>query len=477
MKTMYNKALNIFYELAKIPRKSWHEQKIIQYIQQIADKKNLNYNIDLADNIIVFVPATFWREAEDIIMLQWHMDMVCVKEYWSDHDFLKDPIIVSENDWWLDATGTTLWSDNGIGIAMMLACIELESHPWLELIFTSREEIWLLWASELDASLLRWKILLNLDYEDEGDICIWCAGWARVEFSKKYSLERERGEKCNEIILEISKMKWGHSGVDINLGRWNAIVSMAEFLNWLDIPVRLIAFVWGVAMNAIPSQCNVKLLVKDEEYAYLENAFKNFIQGLWERYDCPDVKGEIKNIEKYSDSYMDISEKSSILHAIIWTNTWVIDYIDEVKEFVSDSKNLWILSIKWGMMNLDYCVRSNNNDSRDQIIESLESTFEEYTCNITGRYPWWQWTKDQTSLQKIKWIYEDEIKAVRGKDLQCTIVNVHAWLECWVVGARLGRPFEAISIGPNIYWAHSPKERCELKSIELIAWVVEKFLS
>ena len=93
-------------------------------------------------NLILWAPATPGREGEAPLMLQAHTDMVCAKEPWSTHDFLKDPIELVEENGWLHANGTTLGADDGAGVANILAILDEPelSHPPLECVFTVQEE-------------------------------------------------------------------------------------------------------------------------------------------------------------------------------------------------------------------------------------------------------------------------------------------------------------------------------------------------
>jgi len=67
------------------------------------------------------------------------------------------------------ATGTTLGSDNGIGVAAAMAVAEDPQavHGPLELLFTIDEETGLTGAMQLDPKLLAGRTMLNLDTEED----------------------------------------------------------------------------------------------------------------------------------------------------------------------------------------------------------------------------------------------------------------------------------------------------------------------
>ena len=79
---------------------------------------------------------------------------------------------------WIKADGTTLGSDNGIGVAASLAVVTDENvvHGPLELLFTIDEETGLTGAFAMESDMLTGNILLNLDSEDFGVITVGCAG-------------------------------------------------------------------------------------------------------------------------------------------------------------------------------------------------------------------------------------------------------------------------------------------------------------
>ena len=100
--------------------------------------------------------------------------MVCEKNASSTHDFDSDPILLKRDGDWIRAHGTSLGADNGIGVAAMLAMLAdpgLESWP-MEFLFTVEEEIGLNGAMNLDTNMISGRMLINLDTEEEGTLCI-----------------------------------------------------------------------------------------------------------------------------------------------------------------------------------------------------------------------------------------------------------------------------------------------------------------
>jgi len=114
------------------------------------------------------------------------MDMVCVKDKDSKHNFENNPIEVIEENNWLKANKTTLWADNGIWLSIALNIAFLTSHPNLAILITKSEEVGLIWALNLDPSILKWKKVINIDTEDLWEICVSSAGWVQINIDKNY---------------------------------------------------------------------------------------------------------------------------------------------------------------------------------------------------------------------------------------------------------------------------------------------------
>ncbi len=156
-----------FEEICKIPRCSKHEEKIAEYIMEVAKQHGLEVEKDDVGNVIARKKANGYDNAP-MVTLQCHMDMVCEKNKDVEHDFSKDPIQPYVDGEWVKAKGTTLGADNGIGLAMCLALMEIKDakHGPLEFLFTVDEETGLTGAFGLKKEFIKGKLLINLDSED-----------------------------------------------------------------------------------------------------------------------------------------------------------------------------------------------------------------------------------------------------------------------------------------------------------------------
>ena len=241
-----------FETICSIPHGSGNTDAIAEYIVSFAAERGFECSRDEANNVLVTVPASAGREGDETIILQAHTDMVCEKDEGVDFDFTKDALRLVVDGDTLRAEGTTLGADDGISVAMMLALADdaALSHPKLELLFTTDEEIGMLGAFAFDCSKLTGHRLINLDSEYEGVLMCSCAGGANAYTT--LPVKRERAE-LELLELSIGGLKSGHSGVEIDKGRANSNVLMARLLRGLaaKADIRLVGLEGGARETAI----------------------------------------------------------------------------------------------------------------------------------------------------------------------------------------------------------------------------------
>ncbi|MCD6435007.1 MAG: beta-Ala-His dipeptidase, partial [Clostridiales bacterium] len=240
-----------FEELTRIPRESGSEKKVSDYLVNFAKNQGLDVIQDKALNVIIKKPASKGYENHDAIILQGHMDMVCAKGKNSNFDFDNDSLKIFIDGDFIKAKETTLGADNGVAVAMSLALLEDKNaiHPPVEILFTTEEETGMGGASNVDGSLFSGKTLINIDSEEEGEFCVSCAGGIRVKFIQPFELVKNTFKKSYE--LEISNLMGGHSGIEIDKGRANAIKLLGRVLSRLEKSISVTKLEGGEKMNAI----------------------------------------------------------------------------------------------------------------------------------------------------------------------------------------------------------------------------------
>ena len=159
------------------------------------EEHNLETMADKVGNVIIRKkPATKGMENRKGVILQAHLDMVPQKNSDKKHDFKKDPIETVVDGEWVKANGTTLGSDNGIGVAASLAVLASKDivHGPIEALFTIDEETGMTGVFGLEKGILKGDILMNLDSEDEGELYVGCAGGIDVSAKKDYARKKNR---------------------------------------------------------------------------------------------------------------------------------------------------------------------------------------------------------------------------------------------------------------------------------------------
>ena len=218
------KVVDIFKEIALIPRETENEGKIADYLCQFAQKRNLKYYRDEYNNVIIK------KETLDVkpLILQAHTDMVCEKDPNINFNFEKDSIEVIEENGFLKANGTTLGADNGIGVAQILYILDSDIKCNIEAVFTVSEETTMNGAFKLDTNKLDGKMLLNLDGFKEDTIIVESAAFYDIIFKSNYKFVNSQNKY--EYKLKLSGLKGGHSGFDINKDVGNSSILLAEIL-------------------------------------------------------------------------------------------------------------------------------------------------------------------------------------------------------------------------------------------------------
>lgn len=453
-----------FYELTQVPRPSKKEEKVRQYLVEAAKKAGREYKTDGVGNVFIYIPGTPGYEHKAPVILQSHMDMVCDKVPGSTHDFENDPLKLKVEDGWLRAIDTTLGADNGLGCAVMLACLDDKSlkHPPLELLFTVDEETGLHGALNLDASLLSGRRLLNIDTEEWGAAYVGCAGGIDYKLRRKFS-----GHKCPEgyesMRLDIGGLKGGHSGMDIIWGRGNALKILASILHSsLDLGLRLVEFSGGRAHNIIPRDAYAVVNLPKEKRAEFEELVASKVKGFKEILPTEDsgLFSKIALLDKaiskaYSESDSDDFLRLLTLfphgaHAFNWQAS---------EPLVSSSNNLAICHLIGEELFIESSLRFFDRKEAVLTEEKLGVLGLEYGLDVAkeGEYPSWKPVFDGELLKVAQKVFAKDF----GEELK--VKAIHAGLECGIIKDRLGE-LDALSIGPNLKGVHSPTEGLEIDS-------------
>lgn len=438
-----------FEELSRIPRESGRTDAASAWVEDFAKQRGLRCRRDGLGNVIVWKDAAAGYEDHPPVILQGHVDMVCVKDPGADHDFARDPLHLALDGDWLRAEGTTLGGDDGAAVAMMLALLDDGTipHPPIEAVFTVDEEIGLLGAAGLDCSDLKGRMLINLDSEDEGVLTVGCAGGARCDLGAALPVRTASGKLCT---LELSGLPGGHSGTEIHKDIPNANRVLAECLRTLP-EARLVSLYGGEQDNAIPDRARAVFVLPEEQ---IDNAAEKF-HAVNAGAVCSFTHAAHAPVDALS-----VEDSHRALDLILSAPNGVQAMEPDLPGQVRTSLNLGILRLEEGKLRLTWSVRSSAAQEKEDLISALMALAEGCggTFGRRGDYPAWEYRPESRLRDVMVRVYREQ----SGKDP--VVETIHAGLECGLLAEKLPG-LDAVSMGPDMRDIHSPRERLSVSSV------------
>lgn len=495
--------LDYFKEIAEIPHGSGNTAQIRDYCVAFAKAHNLYYYTDELNNVVIRKPATQGFEAHDTVVLQGHLDMVCEKDPDIEFDFTKDALKLRTEGDFLMATGTTLGGDDGIAVAMMLSILAGDSveHPPIECVFTTDEETGMFGAAALDAKQVKGRKLINIDSEDEGIFTVGCAGGASCEViltagednvCELENADKACGAECfdnnRDIFVEItvSGLIGGHSGVEINKGRQNSNVVLFGLLSKMiekGFEFSLCKMNGGSKDNVITNKTTCIISFGDGsnsiDVAALNDLVQEYVNEVRVTTD-PGLTIAVAPVSLNSEC-ADTPFSSSHNLTVDFTKTVVSmlrEYPHGIQKMSEDIENLPQTSLNFAVVSLDkgtlvlrFSVRSSVTQEKLDLVSRLEEISNKYGASFSsdGDYPAWEYRKDSPLRDTMVSVFEE----MYGESPRVEVI--HAGLECGLFCEKL-EGLDAVSIGPDLFDIHSPKEKLSLSSAQRVYEFVLKVL-
>ena len=453
-----------FYSLTQIPRPSKNEGRVIEFMKNFGEELGLETIVDEIGNVIIKKPATSGMENRKGIILQGHLDMVPQKNSDMQHDFDNDPIDAYIDGEWVTAKGTTLGSDNGMGVAAAMAVLEATDlvHGPIEALCTIDEETGMTGAENLKPGFLDGDILLNMDSEDEGELYIGCAGG--VDTNVKYSFTDEAvPDGMVAYKISITGLKGGHSGLDIHLGKGNACLILNKtLLNACErYGIRLSSIDAGSLRNAIPREAFAVITLPASEeakfIAFIEEAQQAAFSNL--KDIDPDVKIAAKKTD-LPNNVIDVVTQHNFYHAVAECPNGVLAWDKNMPDVPQTSSNLAIIKSENGYIEIAILTRSAADDERDVFAKEIADNFKNNGAEAYhhGAYPGWKPNVESPILETMKNVYNENYGKVPD------VKVIHAGLECGILGATYTN-WDMISFGPTIRFPHSPDEKVNIETV------------
>ena len=444
-----SKTIDYFYEISKIPRESGNELKISEYLCEFARKRNLFYEKDNYNNVIIKK-----KNAEKpAIILQAHTDMVCEKEINKKFNFEKDSIEIYEEQGFLKANGTTLGADNGIGVAQILNILDSNIECNIEAVFTATEETTMAGAENINIGNLEAKRMINLDGFEENTIIIESASFFDIILQLKNNFKMIKIDKKYKVSL--TGMEGGHSGFDIDKNRGNASIELANFLNKIQ-DIRLINFVGGTKFNVIPSSAEAEFVSALNKYE-IEKTIKEFVNTRKEKYDNLSINIEEiivkanEHILSYEQSYQFLDAVCRFKHGVFNKNS---------REEITTSINLGVVDLKNKVFKIG--MRSSKKQEEKKCLEYIKkySLENDLKFIILSSQPGFETKEDSEFISQIKRAFEDT-----NQEEKLSVKAVHITVEAGFF-KRKKADLEVAIISPKIIGAHTSKECVSIESVE-----------
>lgn len=465
-----------FSEISKIPRQTFFEKEISDFILNWAKNLGLEAHQDEKYNLLIRKAASSGYENQKPIIIQAHIDMVCEKKPEVEHDFKKDPIkFVLDGDILSTGNRTTLGADDGIGVAMAMAVLEDKNlkHPPIDVILTTAEEEDMSGALNVDKSWFYTNRLINIDHVVDDEIIAGSCGGKGAEL--KFPIEYEKkSDKYKGYKIKISGLRGGHSGEDIHKGRANANILLANLLNLLreNMAFLISDLKGGNFRLAIPREAYVTVALEEkngETFKELINKYESEMKKIYEETD-KDLKIELSE-EGLAEDLVSKETVDKLIDAVILSPNGISNMIGSLN-VVESSCNLGEIYIKDNYLYLVTEVRATFGKNREYIYNkiSLVAKYLGGELRDFAAYPSWTY-RAKSNLRNIankvySEIFNEEIK----------ILAVHAGLECGCFVNKIEGDMDAISIGPNTWDLHSPSERLSVSSTEKVYKFLTKIL-
>ncbi|MDD2720734.1 MAG: beta-Ala-His dipeptidase [Gallionella sp.] len=454
-----------FASLCAIPRASYHEAALVEYLMDWAANHGIASRVDAAGNLILSKPASPGSEERPGVILQGHLDMVCQANSGTVHDFLQDPIKAVVRDGWVVADQTTLGADNGIGVALALAALEAPelTHPALELLLTVNEESGMDGARGLAAGELKGKSLINLDTEEWGHFYLGCAGGVDVEVRHVGELQSVPLD-YSLVQFAVGGLRGGHSGIDIHAGRGNAIKLLAEALRDLSAhaDVRLVELQGGTARNAIPREAQALCALPAGIAASLDEWVRHRLDAWQARFAETDaaVSFTCRHLDDAPGSALSADVQQALLAFLDSAPNGVAQISEDFPGVTDTSSNLGVAALRSGELAVTFKVRSLHDARADALADKLVgyAAAHGFAAHKDGGYPGWTPNPASPLLAQCQQVFAEQFGHA------ASIQVIHAGLECGLLAASHPH-LEMISFGPDIRGAHAPGERVEIASV------------
>lgn len=465
------KVFGFFEQMCAIPHGSRNTKAISDWCAAFAKERGLEYHQDADNNIIIIKEATAGYEQAEPVILQGHLDMVCEKLPDCTKDMEREGLDLEVNGDYISAKGTTLGGDDGIAVAMAMAILDDKTlqHPRIEAVFTVDEEIGLLGATSIDVSPLKGHTMINIDSELEGVFTVSCAGGN----TSTCTLPVKRTEFAGQgFSLVVGGVTGGHSGTEIDKGRANSNMLMGRVLRAIaaQVQMRLVSVEGGLKDNAIPVE--TKVFGVADDVAQVQMVASEMEKILKNEYQTTDPNLFVK-AEVCQQTQLPMTQESS--EKVVCMLTCLPNGIQamsaEIPGLVQTSLNMGILKTQESEVIASYSVRSSIDSQKQMLKDRLLCLMTQLGGEVSygGEYAGWQYQEKSPLRERMVAVFEEQY----GRKPK--IEAIHAGLECGVFAGKISG-LDCVSIGPDLFEIHTPREKMSIASVQRVYHFVVEVL-
>lgn len=470
------KLRSFFETVCRIPRQTGDEEKISRFLVDFAQSRGFEAERDAHNNVLIRKPSSIPGYQGPTVMVQGHMDMVYEKTPESAHRYEDGIRVVEENGFLKSADQTSLGADNGLAVAYILDLLDRGDLqlPSLEFLITTGEEVGLEGVKNLGLTDVKSAYLINLDAEEEGVFFTSCAGGVRTDLSLPLEYRTEMEEVT--VVLELKGLSGGHSGLDIALGRANAIKLLGKILRGVSPLARISDLGSPGKANAIASKGKICMHTskggRDALLSRLEDLKGELSREFRETEEVDfgiTVTEEPKETAVFTDKTL-----QSVIRAITFLPYGVISRTREDINMVQTSSNVGDMTIQNGRLVFLCSSRSSIKYEKEELKEYMRILAETLgmDCKFHGDYPQWEYKK----VSRLRDICQKVYRQYAGREAVFT--GIHAGIECGYLSEKLGAQIDMISCGANLHDVHTPRERADLESFyrmeEILIQILEE---
>ncbi len=450
-----------FKELCSIPHGSFNTKPVADWLAAFGEARGLQVIRDEADNVVIKKPATPGYEDKPVVMFQGHTDMVCVTREGVDFDFLTQPLKLNLDGNRLTAEGTTLGADDGTAVAHMMALLDDDDyvHGPMECMFTANEEVGLLGAIAMDASVLDAAYMISMDSGNGDDnlTVVSCAGGSIMALRKTPTWTASAG---TALKLNIGGLKGGHSALSIHEERANATKCLARILNTISsvTPMYIAEIAGGVKMNAIPATASATILV--ENAAAAKEAATKLAACIKNEFSTSDP-GFSFSCEAAADpvAMLDAATTKSLIQLLLLIPTGVRSMSIDFPGLVAASNNNGVLKLTNDEIYIESCVRAAEDSVRYQIVDEIKTLCDMtgFTYSFNGEFAGWKFEPQSPIRELAMGLYEKRY----GRPMK--MIATHGGMEMGTFIAKLPH-LQIFCCAPDCGAPHTPDEYLNIES-------------